>query len=353
MLLLTFGAGCEGDYAYYAVTPCPTPAFSLYGTAAMANIQANHAQETAAAMQMTAEAINAVITQEAQQTVAAREQWLFEQTQIAVAATSTAAALQATRTAEANATGTAIAYAQATETAQAHRTATAIAYTQATATAQAAQTATAVYYAEQTAVAAPTATLTAANLATELTQRRWEQATTPIVHVLRLVLWVALALVGVAALVWLIPRAWHALMLRFLAFRTGSPDMPLILAVVNRGLFKAWVQAPQLTTYNADRDGGPGQAIDLNTGDAKALPGGSPEVVRSDQIVDTVTRPVAAAAQNGRRLHPGAAVQAAGRLHRQSRLPYVMLPATDTPPPQIAGQVEILDAQWEEIPDEQ
>jgi len=63
-LLLLFGAGCESEYAY-VVTPCPTPAYSLYGTAAMANIQADHAQQTASAMQMTAQAVNALLTQQA------------------------------------------------------------------------------------------------------------------------------------------------------------------------------------------------------------------------------------------------------------------------------------------------
>lgn len=331
VLLLLIITGCK-DYAHYAITPCPTPPYSLYGTAAMANIQADHAQQTASAMQMTAQAVNVLLTQEVHKTVAAREQWAFEQTQAAVAATGTTAAMQATQTAAANATGTAIAYAQAT------------------ATTQAAQTATAVYYAQATAEAAPTATLVAAQTAALAERLEWERRTAPILRILQVALYAALTLIGVVALVWLIPRAWHALMLRLLAFRTGSPDMPLVLAVASRGVFRAWTQAPQLTAYNADRDGGPGQAIDLASGEARALPGGNPMLARGDQIVDTVTRPVAAAAQAGRSLHPGRAVQAAARLQRESR-PYVILPPTETPPPQIADQVGVLDARWEEVAD--
>lgn len=67
----------------------------------------------------------------------------------------------------------------------------------------------------------------------------WERRTAPILRILKVALYAALTLIGLDALVWLIPRAWHALMLRLLAFRTGSPDMPLILAVVSRGLFRA------------------------------------------------------------------------------------------------------------------
>jgi hypothetical protein len=115
-----------GGHAYPVGTvpaPTSTPRPNLYGTQAAAHLSADYAAETAAALQMTAEAYDRAITAEAIQTLEARQQWAFEMTQTAVAKTSIAADAQATATVAAQGTERAIAYTQATATAQAHSTA--------------------------------------------------------------------------------------------------------------------------------------------------------------------------------------------------------------------------------------
>jgi hypothetical protein len=317
---------------YY--TPSPEDG-DIYLTWAAANIRAQHAQETAAAL-------NALVTRQAQQTRTAQEQFFFQVTQTAVAWNMENQRANATATARAIATATADWHARATATAQAAATATAIGYANATATASSAATATATAeHATATAVA-PTVAIVQARTETELRREEWRQRTAPAEHILRVVFWAVLVLVGIASLLWLIPRAYHALMMRFLALRSGAPDKPLILAPASDGFWTAWVRPPRLTAYDADRAGGPGLFIDLATGEAKELPGGDPDTTRRDQGIDAGARLAAAAG----RLPPGAAAKTAREI--QAPPPYRILPPSETPPPPIAAALPVLDAQWRE-----
>jgi len=325
-----------------ACTPTYTPSpkdGDIYLTWAVANMRAQSAQETA-------EAVGALMTQQARATAAAQEQFFFQVTQTAVAWEMESRRANATATAQAIATATAEGYARATATAQAAATATAIGYANATATASSAATATATAeHATATAVA-PTVAIVQARTGTELRREEWRQRTAPAEHILRVVFWAVLVLVGIVSLLWLIPRAYHALMMRFLALRSGAPDKPLILAPASDGFWTAWVRAPRLAAYDADRAGGPGLVIDLATGDAKELPGGDPDTTRRDQAVDAVTRPTAAAG----RLPSGAAAKTAREI--QAPPPYRILPPSETPPPPIAAALPVLDAQWREEEEE-
>jgi hypothetical protein len=303
-----------------ACTPTYTPSpkdGDIYLTWAVANMRAQSAQETA-------EAVGALMTQQARATAAAQEQFFFQVTQTAVAWEMESQRANATATAQAAATATAIGYANATATASSAATATATAE-----------------HATATAVA-PTVAIVHARTETELRREEWRQRTAPAEHILRVVFWTVLVLVGIASLLWLIPRAYHALMMRFLALRSGAPDKPLILAPASDGFWTAWVRAPRLAAYDADRAGGPGLFIDLATGEAKELPGGDPDTTRRDQGIDAGARLAAAAG----RLPPGAAARVAREI--QSPPPYRILPPSETPPPPIAAALPVLDAQWRE-----
>jgi len=304
-------------------TPSPEDG-DIYLTWAVANLRAQSAQETA-------EAVSALVTRQAQQTRTAQEQFFFQVTQTAVAWNMENQRANATATAQTVATVTADGYAQATATAQAAATATAIGYANATATAATAATAV-----------APTTAIVQARTETELRREEWRQRTAPVEHVLRVVFWAILVLVGIASLLWLIPRAYHALMMRFLALRSGAPDKPLILAPASDGFWTAWIRAPRLAAYDADRAGGPGLVIDLATGEAKELPGGDPDTTRRDQAGDALARVAAATG----RLPSGAAARAAREI--QAPPPYRILPPSETPPPPIAAALPVLDAQWRE-----
>ena len=321
-----------------ACTPTYTPSpedGDIYLTWAVANLRAQHAQETA-------EAVNRMVTQHAQWTRTAQEQYFFQVTQTAVAWNMENQRANATATAQAVATATADWHARATATAQAAATATAIGYANATATARADATATATAANATATAVAPTVAIVQARTETELRREEWRQRTAPVEHVLRVLFWAVLVLVGIASLLWLIPRVYNALMMRFLALRSGAPDKPLVLAPASDGFWTAWVRAPRLAAYDADRAGGPGLVIDLATGEAKELPGGDPDTTRRDQAVDAIARPAAAAG----RLSSSAAAKAAREI--QAPPPYRILPPSETPPPPIAAALPVLDAQWHE-----
>jgi hypothetical protein len=68
------------------------------------------------------------------------------------------------------------------------------------------------------------------------------------------------------------------------------------MLVGTKGLVEAWTGKFKATSYNSDRDRGPGQTIDPDR-DGDLLPGSDPRVTERDQIVDGLTRPVQAAAR--------------------------------------------------------
>lgn len=318
-----------------ATTPTPIPSpedGDIYLTWSIANLQAESAQLTAQAYGLTAQAARAQVTRQAEMTAQARNEYWFHVTQTAVALTQEAQRAQATATAAAQATATAIGYAQATATAQAQATATAIWYARETAVA--AQTATAV---------APTIALTQKQLETDLKREEWRQATVPIEHILRLIFWLALIALAVATLVWAIPKAYYAVMFLILRSRSGAPDKAVAYILAAPGFFGGWANPPRLTAYDPDRDEGPGQVVDPATGEARRLPGGSPETARQDQVVDALTRP---AAVSGGRLSSGVTAQAARALQPPA---YRILPPDSPPPAPIAAALPALDAQWREL----
>lgn len=317
-------------------TPVPSPEDGdVYLTWAAANLRAQSAQETAQAAALR-------VTQQAQLTAQARNEYWFRVTQTAVAWTQEAQRAQATATAAAQATATAIGYAQATATAQAQATAVA-------ATASARATETAIWYARETAVAAQTATAVAPTIAivqkqleTDLKREEWRQATVPIEHILRLVFWLALIALAIATLVWAIPKAYYAVMFLILRSRSGVPDKAVAYILAAPGFFGGWANPPRLATYDPDRDEGPGQVIDPVTGEARRLPGGNPEVTVNDQRVDALTR--TAAVSGG---HPAGVTAQAVRALQQPA--YRILPPDSPPPAPIAAALPALDAQWREL----
>lgn len=296
-----------------ATTPTAIPSpedGDVYLTWAAANLRAQSAQETAQAAALR-------VTQQAQLTAQARNEYWFRVTQTAVAWTQEAQRAQATAvaaTASARATETAIWYARET--------------------AVAAQTATAV---------APTIALTQKQLETDLEREEWRQATVPIEHILRLIFWLALIALAVATLVWAIPKAYYAVMFLILRSRSGAPDKAVAYILAAPGFFGGWANPPRLTAYDPDRDEGPGQVVDPATGEARRLPGGSPETARQDQVVDALTRP---AAVSGGRFSSGVTAQAARALQPPA---YRILPPDSPPPAPIAAALPALDAQWQEM----
>ena len=308
--------------AISCAAPTPVPEGDIYLTWAAANLRAQSAQETA-------QAITLRVTQQARLTQQAREAYWFGVTQTAVAWNQEAQRAGATATAAAQATATAIGYAHETATAVARATATAEHYARETATASARATAV-----------APTVALAQERLETEIKREEWRQATIPIEHILQLLFWVGLIALAIATLVWAIPRAWHTLMLLILRARAGSPDKAVAYILTSAGFLNAWLHAPKLTTYDPDRDEGPGLVVDLETGEACRLPGGSPDTARQDQVVDALTRPAAASG----RVPLGVTEQAARALQAP---PYRILPPGN-PPPQIASALPVLDARWRE-----
>lgn len=303
-------------------TPPPPGSESgdIYLTWAAANLRAQSAQETA-------QAVAAQVTRQAQVTHQARDAYWFSVTQTAVAWDQENQRAHATATAGAQATATAVGYARETVTAVAQATATAEYHVR--------ETATAVSY--QTAVA-PTIAIVQAELERALTQEKWRQATVPVEHIVRLVLWITLIVVAIAILVWTVPRAWHTLMLLALRTSAGKPDKPVLTLITWSGFLRPWLRAPTVLTYDFDRDEGPGVRVNLETGDAHSLPGGSPEVARGDQFVDLYAR----AAALGRL--PASVGKAAERA-LQSPPPYRILSSSE-PPASIAGALPQLSEQW-------
>jgi hypothetical protein len=294
VLLLVFSGGCA--------TPAAVP-YSVSGDQFLTQAASNYAAATAVAqatqecLQLTAEARSATTQAEdarVRQTAEAREEYFFEQTQTAVAG-------QTTATAEAQVAATAAAIAQATSTARAEATSTAAAFARATETVQAQATGTAVAYAEATAVAAPIRTAEArqaareqAAMETELERLEWEQCTAPVLYILEMLFWVVLVLIGLATLVWAIPRLYHLLALR-LASRGGeNGDKVVYFVPLVGGIKEAWTGLPRLLAYDPDRDAGPGQVIEAEVVESGPLPGGDPAVTMRDQAIDLVHRPVVA-----------------------------------------------------------
>jgi hypothetical protein len=335
IVLLTVSTGCESGAYYTSSTPLAGDG-NLYATQSLANMQADAAAQTA-------QAVNSAVTAQAQQTVAARDQWFFEQTRTVVAGTAMAVSAQATETAVTRLTETAIAHAQATETTAAKATETSVARACATEIAQAQATSTSEARAVETAVAAPTATLQAAQVKKELTELEWEETTAPIVHILTIVFWIVLIVIGLWTLFWGIPRFYHLLALRLAARDGGGGDKAVLVVPLVGGLWKAWRDFPSLLTYDADRDSGPGQVIKA-TGEAKLLPGGDAEVTMRDQAVDLMTRPVVA---GGRRPSRRAVQQ-------MTQTPaYRILSPSKRPPDQLidAESIEVLEAEWKAVKD--
>ncbi|MCP4542464.1 MAG: hypothetical protein GY832_35520 [Chloroflexi bacterium] len=176
--------------------------------------------------------------------------------------------------------------AQATATAEAQRD-------QATATARANATSTAVAATATANYVAPTSTAIAADTSAYVAEKTWEARTVPWTTVGKMAFWTALASFFILACVWIFPRAWIAVQMRFLRV-DDEADGPQWMFVGTKGLIEAWSGQFKGTSYNSDRDRGPGQTIDPDR-KAGLLPGSDPRVTERDQIVDALTRPVQAA----------------------------------------------------------
>lgn len=216
------------------------------------------------------------------------------------------AAIEATKRAEISLTSVAIEkmVVEATiEAGQAQSTATAEAQReQATATARADATRTAVAATATAEYVAPTSTAIAADTSAYVTEKTWEARTVPWTTVGKVAFWSALALFFILACVWIFPRAWIAIQMRFLRVNDKA-DGPQWMIVGTRGLIEAWSGKFKATPYNSDRDRGPGQTIDPDR-EADLLPGSDPRVTERDQLVDALTRPVQAAAAVGNGARP-------------------------------------------------
>ncbi len=292
-------------------------------------------------------------------------------------ATATAiAAIEATRQAQAAATASAEAAAEATkraeialtsvaiekmvveatiEAGQAQSTATAEAQRdQATTTAKANATSTAVAATATADYVAPTTTAIAADTSAYVTEKTWEARTVPWTTVGKVVFWSALALFFILACVWIFPRAWIAVQMRFLRIN-DEVDGPQWMIVGTKGLMEAWLGKFKATSYNSDRDRGPGQTIDPDR-DADLLPGSDPRVTERDQFVDALTRPVQAAVRGGGARLKRPMLPAPRWRHAPvagPMRPYRVLRPGTTLPPQVQRVLDhtvvaSLDRDWEE-----
>lgn len=367
LLTLMAAAGCA--------TPPGNPSFSS-GPEYLTQSAANLAAATAVARQ-TADAATAIAQQTAEvvrQTEVVREQWAFEATQTAVAveaarqesaqATATAQAHQyATATAQVQATAAAQAALQATKVAEAHATGTAQAHQQATATAEAHAVQTAQANQQATATASVVETRTAMELAEEEAERavrmkrlRWQEMTAPLIYVGELLFWLVLVLIALWTLVWLIPRLYHLLALK-LSSKGDIFFVPMLGGREDDGgwsmlpsLIADWMDIPRLLAYNPRRDRGPGQVIDTETADPGLLPGYDPATTGRAQGVELAE---VMAKGNGNGSGGGRvskrAVERFSKVEQNPR--YVVLAAADAPPQSFLHpqQMEILDAQWEEV----
>jgi len=369
LLALMAVAGCA--------TPSQNPSFSS-GPEYLTQSAANLAAATAVARQ-TADAATAIAQQTAKvvrQTEVVREQWAFEATQTAVAveaarqesaqATATAQAHQyATATAQVQATAAAQAALQATKVAEAHATSTAQANQQATATAKAHAIQTAQANQQATATASVVETRTAMELAEEEAERavrmkrlRWQEMTAPLIYVGELFFWLVLVLIGLWTLIWLIPRLYHLLALKlsskgdifFVPMLGGRENDANGLSMIP-SLVADWMDIPRLLAYNPRRDRGPGQVIDTESADPGLLPGYDPATTGRAQGVELAE---VMAKGNGNGSGGGRvskrAVERFSKVEQQNPR-YVVLAAADAPPQSFLHpqQMEILDAQWEEI----
>jgi hypothetical protein len=141
---------------------------------------------------------------------------------------------------------------------------------------------------------APTSTAIAADTSAYVTEKTWTQRTIPWTVVGKALFWSALGLFAILACVWVFPRAYVALQMRFLRV-DDEADGSEWLFVGTKGLLGAWLEAAKVTPYNGDRDRGPGQTIDPDRPPG-LLPGSDPKVTERDQFVDALTRPVQATA---------------------------------------------------------
>lgn len=275
---------------------------------ANAMVDAAH-QATTEALQATAEAQRAAqaaadATRQAQVDATAAVVAAAESTrqatleEIALQATLEAGRALATDAARSQIATVQAQHVQATESA---RSTSQAALAHAVATAESA-TATAEYV-------APTRTIVASDTETYLTSREWERRTAPWKEIGKAAFWTALGVLTLLACAWVFPRAWIALQMRFLRVKEDG-DGPEWMVIGAQGLIKAWSGAFQATSYNSDRDRGPGQTLDPYQ-EAGLLPGGDPRVTERDQIVQGLTRPVQAAAAAGD----------SGSLRRASRRP--------------------------------
>jgi hypothetical protein len=330
IVVLLAASGCGGEY----VTP-GLQSGDVYLTQAAANLSA------ATAIARTAEAQERITVEaqlaEEKMTADVREQFFFEMTQTAVL-------VQATEAAATRGTATAVAQIQATGTAQAIASATTAAQLQATETAEAAATATSAASAQATQTAAPVETRTALQLEkesaetdAELTRLKWKRITAPVVYVAEIVFWGLLIVIGLVALIWAIPRLYHLLSLRVASQGGENGDKAVYVIPMIVGLIGAWLNPPDLVTYDPDRDEGPGLRIEAG-GDARRLPGGNPQVAMRDQAVDMVHRSTMA---SGRR-------PSQHTMQRLSQSPrYRVLPPTPLPHQLVDTEtVRILNADW-------
>ncbi|MCP4589860.1 MAG: hypothetical protein GY842_03890, partial [bacterium] len=135
----------------------------------------------------------------------------------------------------------------------------------------------------------------AADTAAYVTAKTWEQRMAPWEFIGKGLFWTATGVFCFLACLWVFPRAWIALQMRFLRVNDEA-DGPQWMLVGTKGLIDAWTGKFKATPYNGDRDRGPGQTIDPDR-DGGLLPGSDPKVTERDQIVDGLTRPVQASAR--------------------------------------------------------
>ncbi|RLC79498.1 MAG: hypothetical protein DRJ03_23380 [Chloroflexi bacterium] len=288
--------------------------------------------EAAQANATTQSQADATATIEAQAQATAQSH--VEETRMAIEGTMVAATLQAGQS-------------QGTATAEAQRS-------QATSTAQAQVAGTATAATATAQVENPIATRTAADTAAYVTTKTWEQRMAPWESVGKALFWTAIGLFGFLACLWVFPRAWIALQMRFLRV-DDEADGSQWMFVGSKGLIQAWTGKFKATSYNGDRDRGPGQTIDSDR-EADLLPGSDPRVTERDQFVDALTRPVQVAARgNGTRPKRPSLPTPRWRhapVAGPAR-PYRVLQPGTTLPPQVQrvldhAVVASLDRDWEE-----
>lgn len=372
VLLLTISAvGCESPgapYGYIATRPSvdnahtafdappqPTPVIitptpDLLGTQAAAELSADYAQQTAIAARIEADRARVQVTQRAVETEDARRQWEWEQTQTAVAKTQVAEDERATQEAL-----------EATRTLHAQRTATAAAEVSASQTAQAVISQTAIAYAIQTAEAMPTRTAEALALQEQIAKSdarvktaESEQDSAALRHWGNVVLVFLLCALLFVFLLWVSPQAWHSLQVRIASYKHGAGDKPTHFVPSYaqtlpdgrtnpiRALLAPWAGVQTVTTYDQDRDAGPGQRIDLVEGTSTPLTGADPTTTALDQATDMLTRPVLA---GGPRV-PRRVLKQVAQIPKFRILP----PGRKPPQGFILPETEqVLDAEWEEI----